>query len=94
MRGVPLTPRSVRSPILFLTAALAKRARGRGGEIAMTIEDLQNKEVLAWRQKRLVTMGFDPEHASTIAQTTLDLYELEHLLGRGCPPDTAVAILR
>ena len=59
----------------------------------MTIEDLQSNEVLSWRQKRLVTLGFDPEHASEIAQTTLDLYELEHLLGRGCPPHTAVAIL-
>jgi hypothetical protein len=60
----------------------------------MTIEDLQNSEVLSWRQERLVTMGFDPERASDIAQTTLDLYELEHLLGRGCPPQTAVAILQ
>jgi hypothetical protein len=93
MRGVSPTPRSGRSPILYLTAVLAKRARGRGGEIAMTIEDLQSNEVLSWRQKRLVTLGFDPEHASEIAQTTLDLYELEHLLGRGCPPHTAVAIL-
>ena len=59
----------------------------------MTIEDLQNDEVLSWR-RRLVTMGFDPERASEIAQTTLDLYELEHLLGRGCPPHTAFAILR
>ena len=60
----------------------------------MTIEDLQNDEVLSWRRWRLVTMGFDLERASEIAQTTLDLYELEHLLGRGCPPHTAVAILR
>jgi hypothetical protein len=56
----------------------------------MTIEDLQNNEMLSSRQKRLVTMGFDPE----IAQTTLGLYELEHLLGRACPRHTAVAILR
>ncbi len=60
----------------------------------MTVEDLQNSEVLSWREKRLMTMGFDPEWASEIAGTTLDLYELEHLLGRGCPPYTAVAILR
>jgi hypothetical protein len=87
-------PRSGRSQILCLTAAPAKRARDRGGEIAMTIEDLQNNEVLSWRQTRLATMGFEPEHASEIARTTLDLYELEHLLGRGCAPHTAVAILR
>jgi hypothetical protein len=83
----------VRSPILSLTAVLAKRAQGRGGRIAMTIEDLLDDEVLSWRRP-LVTMGFDPERASEIAQTTRDLYELEHLLGRGCPPHTAVAILR
>lgn len=60
----------------------------------MTIEDLQNNEVLSWREQRLVTMGIDPERASELARTTLDLYELEHLLGRGCPTHTAVAILR
>ena len=60
----------------------------------MTIEDLQDSEVLWWREKRLVAMGLDPEWASDIARTTLDLYELEHLLGEGCPPQTAVAILR
>jgi Family of unknown function (DUF5946) len=40
----------------------------------MTIEDLENSEVLSWREKRLMTMGFDPERASEIAGTTLDLY--------------------
>jgi hypothetical protein len=60
----------------------------------MTIEDLGNKEVLSWRERRLVMMGFDPERASEVARTTLDLHELEHLVGRGCPPQTAVAILR
>jgi hypothetical protein len=60
----------------------------------MTIEDLQDSEVLWWREKRLVAMGFDPTRASDIARTTLDLHELEHLLGGGCPPQTAVAILR
>jgi hypothetical protein len=60
----------------------------------MTIEDLQNTDVLSWREQRLVMLGFDPERASEVARTTLDLHELEHLLGRGCPPQTAVAILR
>jgi hypothetical protein len=60
----------------------------------MTIEDLGNKEVLSWREQRLVMLGFDPERASEVARTTLDLHELEHLLGRGCPRQTAVAILR
>jgi hypothetical protein len=80
--------------MLFLTAVLAKRAPRQRRRDAMTIEDLQNNEVHLWRQKRLVTMGFDPEQASEVARTTLDLYELEYLLGRGCGPHTAVAILR
>jgi hypothetical protein len=60
----------------------------------MTIEDLETSEVLSWREDRLVRMGFEPERAYEVARTTLDLYKLEHLLGRGCPPQTAVAILR
>lgn len=60
----------------------------------MTIEDLQNSEVLSWREDRLVTMGFDPGRARELAQTILDLHELEHLIAGGCPPQTAVAILR
>jgi hypothetical protein len=59
----------------------------------VTIEDLQNTEVLSWREDRLLTMGFDPVGAYQVARTTLDLHELEHLLGRGCPPQIAVAIL-
>jgi hypothetical protein len=60
----------------------------------VTIKDLQNAEVLCWRERRLLGMGFDPELAYDAARTTLDLHELERLLGRGCPPKTAVAILR
>jgi hypothetical protein len=60
----------------------------------VTIEDLQNAEVLSWRELRLLGMGFDPERAYEIARTILDLHELERLLGRGCPPQTAVAVLR
>jgi hypothetical protein len=60
----------------------------------MTIENLQNSEVLSWREERLVTMKFDPEQPSGIAWTSLDLYEPEHLLRRGCLTQTALAILR
>jgi hypothetical protein len=80
-----------------MTTALAQRAPKRrrgGGEIAMTIEDLGNTEVLSWRERRLVMMGFDSERASEVARTMLDLHELEHLVERGCPLPTAVAILR
>jgi hypothetical protein len=78
-----------------VTSALVRRAAEveEEGARAMTIEDLGNNEVLSWRERRLVMMGFDPERASEVARTTVDLYELEHLVGRGCPLQTAVAIL-
>lgn len=60
----------------------------------MTTKDLQNTGVLCWREQRLRETGFDRELAREVALTTLDLHELEHLLNRGCPPPTAVAILR
>jgi hypothetical protein len=60
----------------------------------VTIEDLENNEVLAWREQRLATMGFEPSWAHDIARTMLDVHALEHLLGRGCPPRTALAILQ
>jgi hypothetical protein len=47
----------------------------------VTIEDLQNTDVLAWREDRLRTMGFDPLRAYEVARTTLDLHELEHCSG-------------
>jgi hypothetical protein len=60
----------------------------------VTTKDLQNTAVLCWREQRLLEMGLDPGLAREAALTTLDLHELEHLLGQGCPPPTAVAILR
>lgn len=60
----------------------------------MTIEGLRNDEVLSWREDRLLAMGFDSERAYDIARSTLDLHQLEDLLGRGCPPHTALAIVR
>jgi hypothetical protein len=48
----------------------------------MTIEDLQNDEVLCWRGDRLLAMGLDPVPAFDIARTLLDLHQLEGLLGR------------
>jgi hypothetical protein len=60
----------------------------------VTIKDLQDAEVLRRRERRLLGMGFDPALACDVARTTLDLYKLGRLIGRGCPPGTAVAILR
>jgi hypothetical protein len=60
----------------------------------MTTEDLRSNEVLSWREDRLLAMGFDPVPAFDIAHTILDLHQLEDLLGRGCPPQTAIAIVQ
>jgi hypothetical protein len=60
----------------------------------MTSGDIQNDKVLSWREDRLLAMGFDPVRAFDIACTILDLHQLEDLLGRGCPPQTALAIVQ
>ena len=60
----------------------------------MTTKDLQNTGALYWREQRLRETGFDPEQTREVALTTGDLHRLERLLERGCPPPTAVAILR
>ena len=38
--------------------------------------------------------GFASKLAERIATTSVDLHELEHLIGRGCPRGTAYRILR
>jgi hypothetical protein len=53
-----------------------------------------NDKVLSWREDRLLAMGFDPVRALDIARTILDVHQLEDLLGRGCPPQTALAIVQ
>lgn len=48
--------------------------------------------VLGWRTERLVGLGYDLPEAASLALSEVDLHELERLIGKGCPPATAVRI--
>jgi len=48
--------------------------------------------VLRWRTERLVALGYDLREATFLAISQIDVHELERLIGRGCPPQTAVRI--
>jgi hypothetical protein len=50
--------------------------------------------VFRWRLHQSLRMGYATGLAERIAATGLDLHELEHLIGRGCPRATAYRILR
>ena len=58
----------------------------------MTI-DPETAGIVWWRKQRLLEMGFDHPQSYDIAKKALNLYHLERLLERGCPPLTALAIL-
>ena len=48
--------------------------------------------VMGWRTERLVGLGYDLPEAASLALSEVDLHELERLIGKGCPPATAVRI--
>lgn len=51
-------------------------------------------QVYCWRMERLIDAGYNQLVADLLAAATrVDLHEAIGLLGRGCPPDTAVRIL-
>jgi hypothetical protein len=48
----------------------------------------------AWRRRRLIVAGFEPQLAVQLAgDDGVDLHELLTLLDRGCPPELAARIL-
>ena len=52
------------------------------------------RDVMLWRQTRLVRAGFTDDLARALADGGgYDLHELLNLIDRGCPPDLAVRIL-
>jgi hypothetical protein len=52
-------------------------------------------EVLAWRFDALCRSGFDLESAALVATNVeIDIHDALSLVGRGCPPATALRILR
>jgi hypothetical protein len=58
------------------------------------LEEETAVEVLRWRFDVLMRAGFDMEQAAALAANVeIDLHLAADLLGRGCPPETALRIL-
>lgn len=49
-------------------------------------------EVARWRTERLLELGYELRQAAFLAISGIDVHELERLIGKGCPPETAVRI--
>jgi hypothetical protein len=53
------------------------------------------EEVFGWRLEQLLQAGYDRRDASQLARRTdVDLHQAVDLIGSGCPPELAAAILR
>ena len=48
--------------------------------------------VVRWRTERLIALGYELREAAFLAISRVDIHELERLIGKGCPPATAVRI--
>lgn len=49
--------------------------------------------VIRWRTQRLLNIGYELREAGRLALSRIDIHELEHLVRRGCPLETAVRIV-
>lgn len=48
--------------------------------------------LLRWRTEYLIALGFALREAAFLAISQVDIHELEQLIARGCPPETAARI--
>lgn len=48
--------------------------------------------VIDWRMTRLRALGYGVRDAALLASSPVDVHDLEQLIARGCPPETAVRI--
>ena len=48
--------------------------------------------VVDWRTSRLRALGYGVRDAALLALSPVDVHDLERLIARGCPPETAVRI--
>ena len=48
--------------------------------------------VVRWRTERLIALGYELREAAFLAISRVDIHELERLIGKGCPLETAVRI--
>jgi hypothetical protein len=49
-------------------------------------------QVVRWRTERLVALGYKRREAVSLAALQVDIHELERLIEKGCPPETAFRI--
>ena len=49
--------------------------------------------IIRWRTQRLLRIGYELREAARLALSRIDIHELEQLVGRGCPLETAVRIV-
>lgn len=45
-----------------------------------------------WRRQRMISLGADAELAATIADSDVDVHDIERLIKAGCPLDVAWTI--
>jgi hypothetical protein len=50
-------------------------------------------EVIRWRTQRLLKIGYELREAARLALSRIDIHEVEGLVGKGCPLETAVRIV-
>lgn len=56
--------------------------------------EAEDERVTAWRAEMFLRLGLPPDLACELAQAAVDHHTLDQLLKSGCPPETAVRILR
>ena len=60
-----------------------------------TIKEPEQERVARWRAEALERAGFESDAAAELAsRVDVDLHRAIELLERGCPPETALRILR
>lgn len=58
------------------------------------LDETEVEGIICWRFHALMEHGFEPEDALTLAVAAhVDLHKASDLIGRGCPPETALRIL-
>ena len=58
------------------------------------IDETEAEAILRWRFEELLRAGYDPGAALVVAShVDVDLHDAATLVGRGCPPETALRIL-
>jgi hypothetical protein len=56
-------------------------------------ESEEDVRVLRWRLEQAINLGFQLAPAALLADSKADLNVMRRLIARGCPHETAVAIL-